>query len=113
MRSRLDLHEKLKDFIGNDNVYFEPPEGYKMSFPCIKYNLSGADVLRANDSIHRFMKRYSVTIITRDVDEGEEWRPSAREDGIIEGFLKTFEHSSFDRPFKSDNLMHFVFTLYF
>ena len=59
-----------------------------MSFPCITYSLGGANVLRANDTIHRFIKKYTVTIITGDVDEGEEWRPSAREDGLIESFLK-------------------------
>lgn len=113
MGSRLELQEKLKQFVGNGNVYFEPPEGYKMSFPCIVYKLSGADVLRANDTIHRFVKRYSVTYISTDVDEGESWRPSAKEGGLIENFLRTFEHSSFERPFKSDNKMHFVFSLYY
>lgn len=113
MGSRLELQEELKTFLGSNNVYFEPPEGYKMSFPCIVYNFSGGDVLRANDTIHRFIKRYTVTYITSDVDEGEAWRSSAKEGGLVENFLRSFPMSSFDRPFKSDNLMHFVFTLYY
>lgn len=111
--SRLDLHESLKSFIRSINVYYEPPEGYKMKYPCIVYKRSGVNLLRADDSIHRFLNHYTITYITSDVDEGEEWRPSAMEGGLIQNFLKTFPYSSFDRQFKSDNMLHVVFSLYY
>jgi hypothetical protein len=84
-----------------------------MKFPCIVYTLSGGNERRANDSLYSFRKRYTVTVISTDVDEGESWRPSARDDGLIESFLKEFPMSSYDRSFTSDNLSHTVFTLYF
>ena len=39
-RKRTDLHEILKEILGSDNVYFQPPESYKMEYPCIVYERS-------------------------------------------------------------------------
>ena len=35
--SRLELHALLVELLGSTNVYYEPPETLKMSYPAIRY----------------------------------------------------------------------------
>ena len=32
-KTRLDLQSALEEFIGNSNVYYQPPEGFKLKYP--------------------------------------------------------------------------------
>ena len=102
MASRLKLHEELCALLGSRNVYFQPPESLKLRYPCIVYALSGVDKNNANNRAYITDKRYELTIIDYDPD-------SELSDKILEYFPK----SSFDRPFVSDNLNHWVITLYY
>ena len=98
MVSRINLQEELKRLC--NNVYFKPPSN--MSYPAIKYEFSGYSTKKANDNIYLADKRYTVTIIDPNPDSK-----------IPDEFLIKFPKCSFDRAFKSDNLMHWVFTLYY
>lgn len=98
---RLELHEKLCDILGTRNVYFQPPEGFKMRYPAIVYELSGVPGLYANGGVYLTGRRYTVTAIDSDPDSS-----------LVEK-LAMLPTSRFDRHFKSDNLNHWVFTLHY
>ena len=38
MDRRLQLHEELCSVLGSRNVYFQPPETIKLTYPCIIYS---------------------------------------------------------------------------
>ena len=102
MASRLELHEKLCELLGNRRVYYQPPASVKLEYDCIKYSLSGIDTKYANNSNYNAIKQYQVIVITRDPDSN-----------IPDKILKHFPLCRFNRPYVADNLNHFVFTLYY
>lgn len=100
MASRLKLQEEFEAILGSKNVYFQPPA--HMSYPCIKYSWAGMDTKRADNIIYKNTRRYEVTVIDYDPDST-----------IPEKILNHFQRCSFDRSFPSNNLSHFVLTLYY
>lgn len=101
MGSRLELQTKLEEALGNKNVYFQPPENLKLSYPAIVYGLSGMSRKHANDHEYMRMLRYEITVIDK--------RPS---NPAIDKILST-PYSYYDRQYKSDNLYHDTISLYF
>ena len=101
MASRLKLHEVLCEILGSRNVYFNPPESVKLRYPAIVYNRKRIDNTYANNGVYTQSDAYEVTVIDYDV-----------ESEIVEKVSK-LPMCSFDRNFKSDNLDHNVFTLYY
>lgn len=101
METRLRLHEILCEILGNRNVYFQPPELVKMTYPAIVYSLNNIDNSFANDGVYLSKKQYSITLIDKNPD-------SLLVDGIA--YLPTCK---FNRHYQKDNLNHYVFTLYF
>ena len=102
MASRLELHEELCTILGSRNVYFQAPSSVKMQYDAIRYELSGKDLKRANGKIYQKTNQYSGVVITRDPDTT-----------IPDEILSHFEMCSFGRPYTSDNLNHYPFTLYY
>lgn len=100
-RPRTELSKKFHEIC--DNVYFQAPRDSRMVYPCIKYELAKPSVKHANNNIYKLTKCYTVTYITKDPD-----------DPMIEGLLYSFKSIKMDRaPYKSDNLYHCVYELYF
>ena len=102
MASRLELHEELCTILGSRNVYFQAPSSVKMQYDAIRYELSDKDLKRANDKIYQKTNQYSGVVITRDPDTT-----------IPDEILSHFKMCSFGRPYTSDNLNHYPFTLYY
>ncbi len=102
MASRLNLQDKLEEILGNENVYFQPPESIKLKYPCIVYSRSLIHTRNADDRVYLKNNRYSVTLITKDPD-------SDLPDKLLDGFSGI----RFDRHFFTNNLIHDVYTLYF
>lgn len=100
MASRLKLQEEFEAILGSSNVYFQPPA--RMSYPCIKYSLAGMNIKRADNIIYKNMNRYEVVVIDYDPDST-----------IYLDILNHFKLCTFDRSYPSNNLNHFVLTLYF
>lgn len=102
-RSRLELHEILKDILGSTNVYFQPPPSIRMSYPAIVYGRGSFSdgVKYASNRKYEFKKRYEITYIDPDPD-------SEIPDRIGELPL-----CSFQRFFAADNLNHDVYNLFF
>ena len=101
MGQRLQLQQTLEQMLGSRNVYFQPPETIKMAYPCIVYDLTKVDADHADDAKYRLLKRYTVTLITRDAE------PSTFYD------ILALPYCSHDRTFCADGLYHFTFRLYF
>lgn len=101
MGQRTDLQIILEDILGSKNVYFQPPENSRMKYPCIVYNLSNYNTVFADDAPYISYKRYQLTLIHRDPDNR------------VKDELIKLPLCSFDRFFTSDNLNHYVYTIYF
>ena len=105
MASRLELHEELCEVLGSRNVYFQPPENVKMEYNptgAIRYKLGGKDLKRANNKIYLSTNQYEGVVITRDPDTT-----------VPDELLTHFEMCSFGRPYTSDKLNHYPFTIYY
>ena len=102
MASRLNLHEELCALLSSRNVYYQPPESLKMVYPCVRYSLGGIDSKRADDGIYNSRNRYELIVIDQNPDSD-----------IPNKILNHFQMCRFDRKYVSNNLNHYVITLYY
>ena len=99
--NRNDLQNKLEEILGSRNVYFQPPESIKMNYPAIVYSRSDMKNDFADNKVYMHSHVYTITVIDKDPDSA-----------VIEKIAE-LPHCKFNRNFKSGNLNHDVFTLYF
>ena len=106
MRNRTDLSPVFKQILASKydryKVYYQPPAGQKIEYPCIIYQKANYSVDYADDQVYRRDTHYTVTLISSDADNED----------VIEQLLE-LQYCSFDRRFISDNLYHDVFDLYY
>lgn len=98
-RTRLELQQELEDLLGNENVYFQPPENYKLVYPCLVYNLQRISVAHADDEAYKRNPQYQITAMYRDPDSD------------LPDRLLSLRGARLDRVFTSDNLYHCVVEL--
>jgi hypothetical protein len=98
---RLLFHEVLKDVIGTDYVYFQPPPDRQLQYPCIVYERDNQSVKHGNNSVYNLRQRYQVTYIDRNPD------------GDPIDALSELSLSAFSRHFVTSGLNHDVFSIYF
>lgn len=96
---RFELHDILLGICSN--VYYQPPESVKLVYPCIIYNLNSSIDFWSDGILYYTEYEYSITLIDRDPDS-----PLFEKLRLIPG-------CKFDRSFRSDNLNHFTFRLYY
>lgn len=111
MKTRLDLQHELErrysewnqkvNGISDHHVYFQSPGNTKMIYPCILYSLDTEKKLHADNLGYKRDNRYKVTIIDKDPDS------------TLRFILNGLQYCSFDRVYISDNLYHYVFTLFY
>lgn len=101
MNRREELHEILCEALGSRNVYFQPPESIKMQYPAIVYSRDDIDNNFANNSVYMQSLAYSVTVIDSDPDSE-----------VVDRVSK-LPRCQYDRHYKSDNLNHDIFTIYY
>lgn len=102
MGLRIKLHEELcalDPSVPANRVYYQPPTGYKLQYPCIVYNLSDKSTRYANDSPYGWTNLYTITYISRTPD-----------DEILDK-IGSLKGCRFDRPFTNDNLYHYVYDI--
>ncbi len=102
MDRRLELSKKLKQIIGNDNVYFQPPASVKINYPCIIYEISKGSTKYANDRVYNHIQSYELKFIFKNAKES-----------IIRTVIENLMLSSFDRSYIADGLYHYVFKVYY
>ena len=100
-QNRVKLHHMLEDILGSKNVYYDPPESFKLKYPCIVYYLDGFNDLPADNQTYIRMRRYNMTYITTD-----------SEDPIAEK-LADIRYCTLSRPFAVSDLFHFAYVLYY
>ena len=101
MNRRLELHKILIEFLGNEHVYYQPPENLKMEYPCIRYSKSDITSRHADNINYVNKTSYEIVIIDKHPDNV-----------VIEKILE-LPLSSYDRHYISDNLNHDVIRIYY
>lgn len=99
---RYELHSKLVELLGSDQVYFRDPGKVAMKYPAIVYSTSDIYLEHADDIVYRNTTRYDVTLIDKDPDSD-----------LPDKMIESFEYCRFSRYFVADNLNHFLFNLYY
>lgn len=102
MAQRKKLEELLLSAMEDQNkhIYFQPPEGFKLTYPCIVYKRAKFKVEHADNIPYLVNNAYSVTYITRDPD-------SETPDNLAK-----LPRCSCDTNFVNDNLYHWVYTIF-
>jgi len=101
MGTRLELQTLLESVLGSDQVYFQPPSGFMMKYPCIVYHRIDIPTRFADNLSYKIEHKYSVTVI------------DANPDSDIPDKVKALPRCVYDRQFTPDNLYHDVFNITF
>ena len=103
---RLELDKKLRailqEEIGKVNIYFQPPEGFKLTYPCIVYQKDTADHMFADNKVYQFTQAYQLTYMDKNPDNT-----------VVERILKEFKWAKYGRNFKADNINHDVIIIFY
>jgi len=99
LRSYLENILEEKDL--EATLYIQPPEGMKMTYPCIAITRDSGDTKFADNAPFRHQKRYTLTAIDEDPE------------GPWYDLLASLPRSKHNRSFPAENLNHDVFTMFF
>ena len=102
MGSRLKLQAELEEILGSSNVYFQPPSSINLKYPCIIYNLSRTNAIRADNRIYKATNEYHVKHIFKSLE-------NEKKDELLNHFLMI----SHDSRFIADKLYNDEFTLFY
>lgn len=102
MDRRLKFRDELQEVMQSNKLYFQPPDGSKITYPCAIYKVLNIDIDNADDLVYKHIVGWQITIIDRSPD-------SIYPDRL----MKQFGRARFDRAFTADNLNHYVFTIYY
>lgn len=104
MASRLQLQRVLEELKEDGRVYFQPPESFKLQYPCIIYKLSNGNTSHADNIPYFFKRRYQLRYVTRDPD-----------DPLIDVLAKSKALSSIVmvNSYQADNLNQYIYDLYY
>lgn len=100
MATRLNLDNKFREILGNNNVYFNPPESVKMNYEAIRYTRKTIENKFANNSVYKQDDCYEVIAIYKNPDSD------------LPRKISRLPKCSHDRQYVADNLIHDVFTIY-
>lgn len=104
MGKRIDLHGIFKSLFPSSvtpHVYFQPTEDVQMVYPCIVYKVSDLPSDYADNLHYRLQTQYEVTVIDKDPES------------VLRDRVRILPQCRFNRAFTSDNLHHYVYTLYY
>lgn len=82
------------------NVYFQPPTGHKIIYPCIIYELKKSNVRYADNAPYALYDMYDIKYITRDPDDP------------VRSQLVLLPLCTSQNSYVSDNLHHYPFSIY-
>lgn len=101
MTTRIEFHNILCDILGNDHVYYQPPEKIKIVYPAIIYNRKNIEKVYADNFDYLRGHTYQVIVIDKNPDSE-----------IVEKIL-SLPYTSYERHYVSDGLNHDVFNIKF
>lgn len=97
-----ELRSMLVDILPEGcSCYIQPPGDESLTYPCVLIDRNKNSVRHANDDNYLLFKNYTITYIYYDID-----------DPFIDT-LTALPYCELDRHFKSDNLYHSVFTIFY
>ena len=105
MKSPYDLRELLMacpSLSGLKELYVQPPETIKLTYPCAILVLDGIQRLKADNKNYKYDGQYSLTVMAKD--------PEFIDPEQLENEQP---YCKFDRMFPMDNLNHWAFTIYY
>ena len=85
MDDRFELHEKLVAILGTRNVYYQPPESVKISYPAIVYSRADIGNVFADNEVYGQNHKYRIVII------------DSNPDSIIVSKMSLFKTARFER----------------
>lgn len=98
-RNRNELSEILHEYC--EHVYFQPPTGTELQYPCIIYRLETTNKRYANNGRYMYCAEYSLQYITSDPDDDVKFK------------IDQLQYCAMGRSFISDNLYHYNYRLFF
>jgi hypothetical protein len=100
-RPRQQLHDLLTALVAPHRVYHQEPGSDKLEYPCVMYKRDEADTQYADNIPLRTAVGYQVTVIDQNPDS------------LIRDKVALLPMCRFTRHFRTDNLNHDVYTLFF
>lgn len=97
---RILLDSLIKEAV-DCKVYFEPPENFKMEYPCVVYNRKRGFAKYADNKAYMKKILYEITVIDKNPDS-----PFPQKIWELDGISR-------ENSFVHDNLHHDVFNIYF
>lgn len=97
-QERKKLQDTLLTF--TSHVYFQPPEGTRLEYPCIVYHRDYAATKFANDHPYSNRTRYLVTVIDPNPD------------GTLRNKVAAMPLTTYNRFFTTSDLNHDVYYVY-
>lgn len=102
MRKRTELGMIFKEILGSENVYYSPPSGIHLKYPCIIYQLKGINIKGADNRNYARFPEYDVILIDPNPDSE-----------YVDKILNIPRTRLDGKPYSVDHLMHYNFHLYF
>lgn len=99
MASRIELHNTLVSILGSRNVYFQPPESLKLSYPAIIYSRTKIPTRHANNFPYYNQVTYEVILIDKNPEN------------LAIQKLSKLQCCRYDNHYVSEGLNHDVFTI--
>lgn len=100
MITREELQTIFENLLESKNVYYQPPETLKISYPAIIYTKSTITKTHADNKGYRINTRYNIIVVSQRPDHP-----------VIQKLLE-LPYCSYDRRYISDNLYHDSLNLY-
>lgn len=93
------LQAKLEAMLPGIPVYFRPPTGYKMTFPCVVFDLKRNNPLNADNKPYVVWHEFRVQYFTRD----------PRDENIY--ILENAEYTRFEQSEQTNGINRFVYDM--
>lgn len=102
------IQQRLKD-LGIPNVYFEPPQNYKILYPCAVVRMGTISSRSADNRVYKLDNNYEIIYIRRQFDD-------QMVNAILVGDAKhapPFSMIRHIRHYTAEGLHHDLYKLYF
>lgn len=99
MDSRLTLQYKLEELLESKEVYYQPPESIKITYPAIIYSHDGIFSTSSNDKKYVRRDKYLITVVSKLPDHP-----------VVNKILD-LPYTSYVREYRSNNLYHVVLSI--
>ena len=84
-----------------DNVYFQPPEGFKLQYPCIVFHKKTVENIHANGKVYGQKFLFEVTVMDKDPD------------GDLAQTISKWSKTKQIGHNRYDNIYHDIFNIYY